>query len=292
MAIEIVEVGPRDGLQSEVAGAADRRESGVRAPPRARRTAAHRGRELREPQTRAADGGRRSGAGRARGRRASRAVTSGSSSIARASNARGPPDAPRSAWRSPPANRSASAIRVAASTRASRPGSRSRDAARDAGIRAQITISTAFGCPFEGEVPAARVRRARRAARRRRTGRNRRRRHHRRRRADAGHRAHRACCVRRCRGMKLRAHFHNTRNTGLANAYAAVEVRRARARCELRRHRRLSVRAGCDRQHSDRRSHLHAASHGYRDRCRPAGAASRPASGCNRRSITPCPAWS
>src|SRR5678815_3101315 len=26
--------------------------------------------------------------------------------------------------------------------------------ARDAGIRAQLTISTAFGCPFEGEMPA------------------------------------------------------------------------------------------------------------------------------------------
>jgi hydroxymethylglutaryl-CoA lyase len=25
-------------------------------------------------------------------------------------------------------------------------------------------------------------------------------------------------------GVKLRAHFHNTRNTGLANAYAAVEA--------------------------------------------------------------------
>src|SRR5262245_62383297 len=29
--------------------------------------------------------------------------------------------------------------------------------AKAAGIRAQITISTSFGCPFEGEVPAARV---------------------------------------------------------------------------------------------------------------------------------------
>ena len=43
------------------------------------------------------------------------------------------------------------------------------EAARAAGIRAQITISTAFGCPFEGEVPAARVLRTRRAARGRRS---------------------------------------------------------------------------------------------------------------------------
>ncbi|HET8692621.1 MAG TPA: hypothetical protein VFM30_10860, partial [Steroidobacteraceae bacterium] len=29
--------------------------------------------------------------------------------------------------------------------------------AREAGIRAQVTISAAFGCPFEGEVPVSRV---------------------------------------------------------------------------------------------------------------------------------------
>ncbi|MBC8024455.1 MAG: hydroxymethylglutaryl-CoA lyase [Steroidobacteraceae bacterium] len=95
--------------------------------------------------------------------------------------------------------------------------------ARAAGIRAQITISTAFGCPFEGEVPADRVREiAERVA--------------------VGEPdeiavadtigvavptqvisvigALRAALPR----AKLRAHFHNTRNTGLANAYAAVEA--------------------------------------------------------------------
>jgi len=30
-------------------------------------------------------------------------------------------------------------------------------AARAAGVRAQVTVSAAFGCPFEGEVPVARV---------------------------------------------------------------------------------------------------------------------------------------
>jgi hydroxymethylglutaryl-CoA lyase len=96
-------------------------------------------------------------------------------------------------------------------------------AARGAGIRAQITISTAFGCPFEGEVSPERVRAlADRLA--------------------AGEPdeiavadtigvavptqvtdvigALRSALPR----MKLRAHFHNTRNTGLANAYAAVEA--------------------------------------------------------------------
>jgi hydroxymethylglutaryl-CoA lyase len=95
-------------------------------------------------------------------------------------------------------------------------------AARDAGIRAQVTISTAFGCPFEGEVPVERVLRlAERLA--------------------AGQPVEIAVAdtigvavptqvsalieaLRRALpGMKLRAHFHNTRNTGLANAYAAVE---------------------------------------------------------------------
>ena len=96
-------------------------------------------------------------------------------------------------------------------------------AARDAGIRAQITISTAFGCPFEGEVPVARVRQiAERLA--------------------AG--APDEIAVADTIGVavptqvtevigalnaalphvRLRAHFHNTRNTGLANAYAAVEA--------------------------------------------------------------------
>ena len=95
--------------------------------------------------------------------------------------------------------------------------------ARGTGIRAQITISTSFGCPFEGEVSVDRVRAiAERVA----TGE-----------PDelavadtigvavptqvtAVIGALRASLPR----MKLRAHFHNTRNTGLANAYAAVEA--------------------------------------------------------------------
>ncbi len=95
-------------------------------------------------------------------------------------------------------------------------------AARAAGIRAQITISTAFGCPFEGEVPPDRVvRLAERVA--------------------AGQPDEIAVAdtigvavptqvstlIAALRSalpqVRLRAHFHNTRNTGLANAYAAVE---------------------------------------------------------------------
>jgi len=95
--------------------------------------------------------------------------------------------------------------------------------AREAGIRAQITISTAFGCPFEGEVPAERViRLAERAA------------------AASPDEIAVADTIGvavptqvgeligRLRAaiptVRLRAHFHNTRNTGLANAWAAVQA--------------------------------------------------------------------
>jgi hydroxymethylglutaryl-CoA lyase len=96
-------------------------------------------------------------------------------------------------------------------------------AAHASGIRAQITISTAFGCPFEDEVPVARVRAlAERLA--------------------VGKPDEIAIAdtigvavptqVTEVVGelsaalpqVKLRAHFHNTRNTGLANAYAAVQA--------------------------------------------------------------------
>jgi len=95
-------------------------------------------------------------------------------------------------------------------------------AARDRGLFTTITLSTAFGCPFEGEVAPARVAEfARRSA-------------------DAG--AQELCLgdtigvgvpsqvrdlTARVRdltsdGPALRFHFHNTRNTGYANASAAV----------------------------------------------------------------------
>jgi hydroxymethylglutaryl-CoA lyase len=90
-------------------------------------------------------------------------------------------------------------------------------------VRVQVTISAAFGCPFEGEVPPARV-------------------------VDLATRlaqgnpieialadtigvgapAQVADLIQRVQAalptMRLRAHFHNTRNTGLANAYAAVQA--------------------------------------------------------------------
>jgi hydroxymethylglutaryl-CoA lyase len=96
------------------------------------------------------------------------------------------------------------------------------DAARDRGLFTTITLATAFGCPFEGEVDPARVAEfARRCA-------------------DSG--CHELCLAdtvgvgapsqvtdltKRTRDMvgeqmALRFHFHNTRNTGFANAATAV----------------------------------------------------------------------
>jgi hydroxymethylglutaryl-CoA lyase len=95
--------------------------------------------------------------------------------------------------------------------------------AKAAGVRAQVTLSAAFGCPFEGEVPAQRV-------------------------IDIAKRVaeaepHEICfadtigvgvpgqvteILAKARealpGVRLRCHFHNTRNTGIANAFAAVQA--------------------------------------------------------------------
>jgi hydroxymethylglutaryl-CoA lyase len=94
-------------------------------------------------------------------------------------------------------------------------------AAKVAGMKGQVTIGASFGCPFEGDVPVARV-------------------------IDIAKRVAEAepfeiafadtigCGVPSqvedilgaaklaLPHMNFRCHFHNTRNTGLANAYAAV----------------------------------------------------------------------
>ena len=96
-------------------------------------------------------------------------------------------------------------------------------AAQAAGVRTQVTLSTAFGCPFEGEVPPARVvELARRLAAAR---------PHEIALADtigAAVPSQVGDLVRQVRAavpdVPLRCHFHNTRNTGIANAYAAFEA--------------------------------------------------------------------
>ena len=93
--------------------------------------------------------------------------------------------------------------------------------ARDRGLFTTVTLSTAFGCPFEGEVPIARVLPLAAQA------------------AEAGVdelalgdtigvgvpsqvRALTAELGPALGPIPLRYHFHNTRNTGFANAFAAV----------------------------------------------------------------------
>jgi hydroxymethylglutaryl-CoA lyase len=96
--------------------------------------------------------------------------------------------------------------------------------ARDAGLVTSVTLSASFGCPYEGEVPVERL-------------------------VDVASRvaehgpdeialadsigvavptdvSERLAAVRAVVGSEigLRCHFHNTRNTGLANAAAAVEA--------------------------------------------------------------------
>jgi hydroxymethylglutaryl-CoA lyase len=94
--------------------------------------------------------------------------------------------------------------------------------AKAAGLGVSVTIATAFGCPFEGEVAPATIERLVGEV------------------ATAepdeialadtiGVASPRdvtrlfTLAAAAAPGIRLRAHFHNTRNTGLANAYAAVE---------------------------------------------------------------------
>lgn len=95
--------------------------------------------------------------------------------------------------------------------------------AHAAGRPVTVTVSTAFGCPYDGEVPVARVTEIAAAAARARPAtitladtigaavpsdvREK---------VDAARSA--------APGIPLVCHFHNTRNTGLANAVAAVEA--------------------------------------------------------------------
>lgn len=96
-------------------------------------------------------------------------------------------------------------------------------AARAAGVRAHVTVAAAFGCPFEGEVSPGRVLDVAQSA------------------AEAepyeicfadtigvAVPAQVSSLLKEARGRlpvtRLRAHFHNTRNTGIANALAAIEA--------------------------------------------------------------------
>ncbi|WP_327011272.1 hydroxymethylglutaryl-CoA lyase [Dactylosporangium sp. NBC_01737] len=95
--------------------------------------------------------------------------------------------------------------------------------ARSAGVQASLTIAAAFGCPFTGEVPLDRVRWIAETAL-----------HERPREIAIADtigvgvptqvRALVAMLRELDADVPLRAHFHNTRNTGYANAVAALEA--------------------------------------------------------------------
>ena len=96
--------------------------------------------------------------------------------------------------------------------------------AREAGMSGQVTISVAFGCPFDGEVDQARVveiatrlaeSQPREIALADTIG------------VAVPSQVHDTiCAVGEALGpeIPLRAHFHNTRNTGIANVYAACQA--------------------------------------------------------------------
>ena len=100
--------------------------------------------------------------------------------------------------------------------------SRIRARAAADGIRVTVTISAAFGCPFEGEVPldtltAGGDARSRRSTPTRSSSPTRSAS-----RCRATSRSGSQSCARSGRRGTLRAHFHNTRNTAVANVVAAV----------------------------------------------------------------------
>ena len=108
------------------------------------------------PQVGAADGRRRRRRSRAsrgvRGRRTRRSCRTW-----RASSARSRPASTRSRSSPPRPRRSAARTSTRGSTSRSRPIAAVVETARAAGIRVRGYLSTCFGCPYEGEVPPARV---------------------------------------------------------------------------------------------------------------------------------------
>ena len=135
-----------------------------------------------------------------------------------------------------------------------------------AGMRVRAYLSTAFGCPYEGDVPVAQV--VDLSVRLRDIG------------AyelaisdtigvaHAGPGAAMSSrrCSRACRSRTLALHFHDTRGTALANVLRGAGVTASRPSTLVGRARRLPVRAGRRRQSRDRGPRLHAARAGHRRR--------------------------
>ena len=221
--LSLREVGPRDGLQNEAPvptdgqGGADRRAV-------ARPASAHRGGVVRAPEGDPADGRRRRGVGRASRRNPDVRYSALVPNLRGRASARWTPASPRSRSSSRRRTRTTARTSTAPPRSRSTTSPRSSTSRTAAGATVQVIVSTAWGCPYEGEVPVERVlsvagralaRRRRRACRtatrpawRRRPG-------------SPGWSARPA---RRYPDAALNLHFHNTRGTGLANVLAALEL--------------------------------------------------------------------
>ena len=155
--VTVVEVGPRDGLQNEAAQVPDRRQDRVCERAGGRGAAGRRDRGVRQSGARAADGRRRPTSLAASTRRP------GVRYSALVPNLRGLAAAHEAGLTEvaifAAASETFSQRNINQTIEASLDGLRGRDARRRrrSGMRVRGYLSTAFGCPFEGAVPLARV---------------------------------------------------------------------------------------------------------------------------------------
>ena len=216
----IVEVGPRDGLQNEPAAVSTADKIAFVNRLSARGPAGHRSVGVRQPEVGAADGRCRGGVRRHRARARHPLHRARAEPRRPRTRARGRRHA-RSRSSPPRPRRSAARTSTSRSTSRSRPTRRSATARSRAGLRVRGYLSTAFGCPFEGDVAPRTRRRRRRAAARPRRLRGGGQRHDR-------HRASRPGPARARGGARalpldrVALHFHDTRGTALANVLAAL----------------------------------------------------------------------
>ena len=142
--------------------------------------------------------------------------------------------------------------------------------AREDGLRSTVTLSVAFGCPFEGEVDPAHVLDVAEPGRRRGTARRARPRGHDRRRRAGAVRSLVTSAARAGRPGRRALPQHAQHR--VRERAGGARGRRGRARRVGRRARRLSLRTERDREHRDRGSRLRARTRGRRDGRRPRGA--------------------
>ena len=155
--------------------------------------------------------------------------------------------------------------RTRRSRRRSQPRGRFSPATRPRRAAVDRVVSCAFGCPFEGEVDPGDGRGSVRAARGCGRATSSQTRSALRRRGRVRRLVERVSIL----GRPVGFHGHNTRNTGYAAAWAAIDGGASRARRVGRRARRLPLLAGRDRQRRDGGPGLAARAGRRRDRRRP-----------------------